>query len=443
MPVDNTLVGSRKRVKRIGYMLRMYPRFSQTFVANEIAELERQGVDIGILSLKAPTDGVFHEAACRVKARAHYLPETYHGRLRKISAAQLRWLRRGWRNYLDAGSVVRADTKSEWFDLCRAVDVLRWVKKNRVDHVHVHFGTSEATVALVANILGGLSYSLTLHAFDIFRDNVDRALLARKINHSRFTVTVSEFNRRFMVENLTGVDPDKIRVNYNGIDLDRFARKLPRSESPSIFGLGRLIEKKGFIHMIRAVRQLRDRGMPVLCRIGGSGPQEGRLRREIEVLGLEDCVELLGSIAEAEVRELMQRSSCFVLPCVRAKDGNVDALPTVLLEALASGCPVVTTRLSGNPEIIEHNKTGMLVEPGNERELTEAIHEMLSDRTCALRLAEAGQRHVQRRFNIRHNVARHREWLLETVEPQRGNGRIRRVVASAADAARSALSEAY
>ncbi len=417
-----------KRSMRIGYVLRMYPRHSQTFVANEIHELERQGVDVRILSLKRPDDGIFHEAFCRVKARAQYLPESHHGRVRQVLRSQWKWFRRGPKAFLAAVREARSDAQSGWFEIYRAAELLRWVKKNRIDHVHVHFGTAEATVAMIANILGGLSYSLTLHAFDIFRDNVDRALLARKINRSRFVITVSEFNKRYMVEKLPGVDAERIRVNYNGIELSRFTCEDRSDEGPSVFGLGRLIEKKGFIHLVRAIRILRDDGLRVRCRIGGDGPEMARLQEEITRNDLDGLVELLGSVNEKQVKDYMRRSSCFALPCVQAKDNNVDALPTVLLEALAAGCPIVTTRLSGNPEIVEDGVSGLLVEPGTEEELAQAIRKIVVHRDLADEFAAAGRRRAQERFDIRHNVGIMRDWLIERRSQGKAKGRAGRAL---------------
>ncbi len=417
-----------KRSTRIAYLLRMYPRFSQTFIVNEIRELERQGLDISIISIRMPNEGLFHESICRVKARAYYVPPTYHGQFRSFVKGQWRLLRRSPRNYRRAVRITRTDAQAEWFDLGRSSYVLRWAKEHGIDHVHVHFGTSEATVALLAHLLGGLSYSLTLHAFDIFRDNVDRPLLAKKINASRFTITVSESNRRFMVDKLPGVNPQKIRVNYNGVDLERFQpapplRSRPACDGFSIFGLGRLKEKKGFMNLVRAVRRLRDDVLSVKCRIGGEGPEEGRLRKAIGRWGLEAHVELIGSVSEQRVRELMACSRCFVLPCVEAKDGNVDALPTVLLEALASGCPAVSTRLSGVPEIIEDGVSGLLVEPGDDKALAEAIRKIIDDGKFADSLALEGRRRAEQRFDIRRNVAVMRDWLQETKTSVTGGGR--------------------
>jgi glycosyltransferase involved in cell wall biosynthesis len=389
----------------------MYPRFSQTFIVNEICELERQGLDVRIISLRKPTDGLFHESVCRVKGRAYYVPAPYRGRLGRIAGSLWELLRRSVDDCRRGIRIVRADRQAEWFDLARAAYIVRWAKEHEVRHLHVHFGTGEATIALLANLLGGLPYSLTLHAFDIFRQDVNRALLAQKINGSRFTITVSEFNRRFLIDNLPGVDAERIRVNYNGVDLEHFRPNDVRRDGHSVFGLGRLKEKKGFIHLIRAVRRLRDEGLPVGCKIAGEGEEEPRLRKAIARWGLEGLVELTGPLKEDRVRELMQHSSCFVLPCVQAEDGNVDALPTVLLEALASGCPTVSTRLSGVPEIIDHKASGLLVEPGDEKALARAIRKILLRPELATSLAQGGRRRAEEKFDIRRNVAVMQEWL--------------------------------
>ncbi|MFQ5805238.1 MAG: glycosyltransferase family 4 protein [Phycisphaerae bacterium] len=403
--------GESRQSVRVGYLLRMYPRFSQTFVVNEIRELERQGLDVSIISLRKPNEGLFHESVCRVKARAHYAPTPYRGRLREVAKTLWQLLRRSPRDCWRAGKIIRGDAEAEWFDLARAAHVLRWAREHDVDHLHVHFGTSAATVALLASVLGGLPYSLTLHAFDIFRDDVKRSLLSQKISASRFTITVSEFNRRFLVDNLPGVDAQKIRVNYNGVDLERFQPTADRRDTLSIFGLGRLKEKKGFIHLIRAVRRLHDNGLSVRCRIAGEGPEEPHLRNAIARWGVESLVELMGPVNEDQVRELMQHSSCFVLPCVQANDGNIDALPTVLLEALASGCPSVSTRLSGVPEIIEDGVSGLLVEPGDDKALAGAIRKVLLNPDLAASLARGGRRRAVERFDIRRNVAVMHQWL--------------------------------
>ncbi len=410
---------------RVGYLLRMYPRFTQTFIVNEMLELERQGLDLALMSLRKPNEGIFHESISRIQARAHYVPESRHGRTRQFAGWHWEHFRRSPGAYRRARGVVHGDRTAEPYDLTRAMHVLRWVRKNDVGHVHVHFGTSEATVALAAHELGGLSYSLTLHAFDIFRETVDHELLARKINASRFTVTVSEFNRRFLVENLPGVDAGRIHVNYNGIDLGRF-RPLPGQErDPTmVVGVGRLKEKKGFKHLVEAVARLHKEGLPVRCKIVGEGPDEKSLRKQIAKRGLEGAVELTGPLPQQKVCELIQRAGCFVLPCIEAADGNMDALPTVLLEAMAAGCPVISNALSGVPEIIEDGVSGRLVSPGDDKALAQAIRDVVTDDSLARLLSEGGRRRAETRFDVTKNVEIMRGWLESAlVRPAPASGR--------------------
>jgi glycosyltransferase involved in cell wall biosynthesis len=389
----------------------MYPRFSETFVVNEMRQLEQHGLDVHILALRKPSEGIFHESVCRVKARASYAPSSHHGRLVRIARDLGKHLRRDPRRFARAMAIVRADDQATWFELARAAYVLRWARKQAIRHVHVHFGTGAATVALLAHVLGDLPFSLTLHAYDIFRDDVNPSLLAQKINASRFAVTVSEYNRGFLVEQVPGVDPSKIRVNYNGVDLDRFHPNGGPRDPFFIFGLGRLKEKKGFIHLIRAVRRLRKDGFPVHCRIAGEGEEESNLRKAIARWDLERAVDLCGPVNEDQVRDHLNRCGCFVLPCVAAADGNVDALPTVLLESLACGCPSVSTRLSGVPEIIEDGVSGLLVEPGDHKALARAIRKTIEDPGLTATLAQGGRSRAEERFDIRRNVTVMGNWF--------------------------------
>lgn len=391
---------------RIGYLLRMYPRFSQTFVVNEVLELERQGLELRIASLRLPNEGQFHESIARVRARADYLPDRLLGDLpRRLHNLWSRF-RHGRAGFMRAVRLLARHRGERWFELVQAVELIQWVHRHRLDHVHVHFGTDEATVALLAHLLDGLSYSMTLHAFDIFRDNVDQALLARKITASQFTVTVCESNRRHLLNHVPGVDPAKVRVIYNGIDLDRFAPNHGRREPLTLFSVGRLIEKKGFAFLVRAVAELRRHGLPVRCEIAGEGRERSALARLIRDEGLKDHVRLLGPLEQEQVRRKMQSAACFALPCVQAADGNMDALPTVLLEAMACGCPCISTSLSGIPEIITHESSGLLVPPEKTEPLASAIKRVLTNPELAGRLSGEARAQSERRFNVVENVAK-------------------------------------
>lgn len=403
---------STDHIQRLGYFLRMYPRFTQTFVVNEILELERRGADLRILSQRKPTDGVFHESIIKVRARADYIPEfwmeDFGGALRLL----WRTMRRRPSAFTQSCRRTLLGRGLRSVELMQAAHLVRWANKHRIKHVHVHFGSEEANVAFLARKLGGPRYSLTLHAFDIFRESVNRPLLVEKINHSRFTITVSEFNRRFLIDEMSGVNPEKIRVNYNGVNLDRFKPNGAHRKERTVFSVGRLIEKKGFPYLIEAIDRLRCDHPDIRCEIAGDGRDESRLRQLIDRSGLCDRVKLLGPMGQEGVLKKMQHASCFALPCVRAKDGNTDALPTVLLESLACGCPSVSTRLSGVTEIIEHGVSGLLVEPGNSEELSRAIGQVLDDRMLAERLAEGGRARAKERFDVRENVRTMHDWLV-------------------------------
>lgn len=408
---------SKPARSRLGYLLRMYPRFSQTFIVNEILELEQQGANLAIGSLRKPNEGLFHESFSRVKTQTDYFPETifesdsghWRGQWELLREAPARYTR---------NLVATAGRQSiGWIEWLQAYHVVRWAAKRRIGHLHVHFGTEEASVAMLARRLGGPPYSLTLHAFDIFRDNVDKKLLTEKINESAFTVTVCESNRQHLVNTLRDVIPSRIRMNYNGVDLSRFRDEGRSREPKSILTVGRLIEKKGFRYLIRAVGLLRDQGLNVNCTIVGDGRERKSLEDECKQLKLNGQVRFAGALTQDAVRDAMQRSSCFVLPCVQAKDGNVDALPTVLLEALGCGCPCISTSLSGVPEILEHEVSGLLVEPENVESLARSIRRVFEEPDLARRLAVAGRALAEQRFDVTQNVCVMRQWFTEQLEP--------------------------
>lgn len=404
---------------KVGYVLRMYPRFSQTFIVNEILELERQGLDITIGSLRKFSEGRFQEQVCRVRAEVHYFPETLCRHTWKTLAVHASLLRHAPDRYLRAVAVALRYAGATLFDLVQAGLMVRWARRRRLDLLHVHFGTSEATVALLARMLGGPPYSLALHTWDVFRHEVDRTLLCRKINASRFTVVNTDYHRREILRLIPRVEARKLRLNYNGVELEKFRPRKVARDRQSLFTVGRLVEKKGFDHLIRAIRLLHDRGLAVTCAIAGEGREHARLAEEIRRGRLESSVTLLGPLQHARVRELMQTCGCVVLPCVRGKDGNIDGIPNVLIEALACGCPCVSTRLSGIPELVEHGVTGLLATPGDEQGLADAIQTMLMNPQLADRLAAAGRQRVAERFDIHRNMAVLHEWLRDEAEAPR------------------------
>ncbi|MBK8268799.1 MAG: glycosyltransferase [Planctomycetes bacterium] len=401
----------------VAYLLQNFPKYSETFILNELLEHQRCGSSVRVLALRFPRDGRFHGCIAELDSAAEYVPESYWDKPDKRREATWEAIRQAPVGLFKAARRW-VGWQADFRDLWQAILVKRWAARRSISHIHVHFGGYAARVAFLSRLMGGPSFSATLHAFDIFRDNVNTALLRDMIALSAFCVTVSEFNTRYLCDEV-GADSTKVRVLYNGIPLSRF----PFSEKPRepgvVLAVGRLIEKKGFVHLIRACGSLFEQGNLSRCDIVGEGPLKDELKAEISRLKLKGRVNLVGAWPQERVAEALGTASVFALPCVEAKDGNMDALPTVLLEAMAAGCPCVSTRLSGIPEIIEDGRTGRLVDPGDETGLTAAIRDVLKNREEAMRFSLASRSRAESMFDVRKAVGTLGSWLEQAANESR------------------------
>ena len=402
----------------VGYILKMFPRFSETFILSEILELERQGLELRIFSLKRPDDGVFHADVARVRAPVTYLPESVLRAGPAYAAAHREvfgWDRRRYLRWLWS-TMRRAIQKRRPAGLkhfLRAGFIAPLLRREGIGHVHAHFATSATSVALHLHELAGVSYSFTAHAKDIYRHSVESDSLERKLRSARFAVTVSDYNRRYLAH-LGGAER-LVRI-YNGLDVDRFAPNgRAREEPPLVLAVGRLVEKKGFADLICACALLREDGCSFRCRIAGKGELEPELRTLIVELDLEERVELVGPIPREQLLTVYRRASVVVAPCVIGADGNRDGLPTVVVEAMALGVPVVATDVTGIPEVVEDGRTGLLVPQHHPEALATAIRRVLAEPAWAEAMVRAGRARVEREFDLRANVASLRNLLQEAI----------------------------
>lgn len=401
---------------KIGYILKMFPRFSETFILSEILELERAGVDVRIFSLKHPNDGRTHADVLKVRAPVTYVPvakladahalfrphwEVFRwdpGRYLRIAARVVK--RRRWgavKRFLQAGCIAPQ------------------LRREGITHVHAHFASSATSVAHYLHHLCGTTYSFTAHAKDIYIESVADDVLVRKMEAATFVVTVSDYNK----EHLASLAPTvPIARIYNGLDLTQFSPNGAHlDDTPLILAVGRLVEKKGFDDLIRACALLRDRNIAFRCDIVGTGSEEPALRALIDDLRLRDVVRLTGPMPREDLVRLYPRASVVVAPCVIGTDGNRDGLPTVLIEAMALGVPVVSTPVTGIPELVRDGETGRLVSPDDPDELAAAVASVLNDPAHARAMAQAGRALVEERFDLRRNVAQlraHFERVSET-----------------------------
>ncbi len=391
---------------KIGYVLKRFPRLSETFILNELLELERQGTPLQIYSLmdvaEEEPDKPRHKLVQELRAEVIYLPARQP--LKK-------WrVKRGHFHQDDfAPQVLKdicgGDVPPDSILLLQAALIACMARAQGVNHLHAHFGTDAASVAMLAARLTGLPFSFTAHAKDIFHNDVDPGLLRQKIREARFVITVSDFNRRHLAK-LAGPDlAHKIIRLYNGIDLERFQPDpAVTRERDLILAVGRLQEKKGFHHLIYACRILKDMGQAFRCVIVGEGPERDALARQIVECGVQDQLVLAGAQPQEQIIETFKRATLFVLPCVISAAGDRDALPTVLLEAMAMGLPVISTELVGIPEIIDHGKNGLLVPPDDPVQLAKAMAEILNHPKLQESLGRAAPGKAAARFDLRKNV---------------------------------------
>lgn len=389
-----------------GYVLKMFPRFSETFILSEILELERRGERIAVFSLKKPDDGCFHAELAELRVRAQYLPEHVRSSPSVYLRAHLRAALAAPRRYAATLGVALRFGAEAREGFMRAPLVADGARVTGCTRLHAHFASLPAITAFFASRLSGLPFTFTAHAKDIFLQGRSGALLRTLLHAAERVITVSDFN----VDYLRGIGgavlpPERIVRIYNGIDLERFRPSQgPMADPPLVLAVGRLVEKKGFGDLVEALGRLREENIAFTAKIVGKGPEEGALRRRIAERRLMDSVELTGPLPRGRVAELLARTAVLAVPCVVGRDGNRDGLPTVLLEAMAAGVPAVATTVTGIPEAIDDGQSGRLVGPGDVAAFARALREVLEDPARRAGMGRRARLRAERDFDLRANV---------------------------------------
>ena len=384
---------------KVGYVLKRYPRFSETFVVNEILAHEAAGQPIEIFALRDVQETHFQDILGRVRAPVTRVPDRFSGAeafWSLIAGARDR-LPRGWEALGRMGA-------AEGRDVAQAIFIALACHDRGIGHLHAHFGTVSTTVARLAAALAGIRYSFTAHAKDIYFDYDEPQHLDLKIRDASSVVTVSDYNAGYLRDRF-GAPATKLRRIYNGLDLGRFDYAPPRDGAGGILAVGRLVEKKGLHILIEAIRLLRAEGRDVSCRIVGHGEEHENLALQIEGAGLGDSVQLTGPLSQGDVMREMRAAALFACPCVVGADGNRDGLPTVLLEAMALGLPCVSTDVTGIPELVRDGETGLIAPEGDPEGLARAIAAMLDGSELRQRLSRAARRLIETDFDVNRNAA--------------------------------------
>ncbi|MBV9790941.1 MAG: glycosyltransferase, partial [Chloroflexi bacterium] len=278
------------------------------------------------------------------------------------------------------------------------------LRGNPGDQLHAHFIDRAATVALVASRLLRVPYSVTAHANDIY---VSPVLLPEKLGAASSVITCTGYNQAHLVKLGAGSFEDKVSCIYHGLDLHHYQpREAERSGKPLLLSVGQLKEKKGLNYLIDACQRLRQRGYTFECRVVGAGPLRSQLETQIREAGLTDVVRLCGALPHAEVIEQLREASVFVLPCVLGTNGDRDGIPNALLEAMAMQLPVVSTPISGIPEVVADGVNGLLVQPADAEALASALARLLDDAALRCELGLQGRQTVVEQFDVEWNVRR-------------------------------------
>lgn len=384
---------------KIGYVVKRYPRYSETFIVNEILAHERAGLNIEIFALLPPEDTHFQNQLSSVRAPVTYLQKN-------VWKASEFWnrLQLGLSDAVGGFSALEHAEGMELRDVAQALELSLLIRRRQITQLHAHFATASTSVARLASILSGVPYTFTAHAKDIFHESVDRAFLREKFRDAAASITVSDFNAGVLKAEFGG-DAATLRRVYNGLDLTQFSYSPPATGSRRILAVGRLVEKKGFTDLIAACAILRNHGVEFLCQIVGTGEVEHELEDQIAKLALSSHVHLLGALPQREVIRLMREAALFAAPCKVGVDGNRDGLPTVLLEAMALGTPCVSTRVTGIPEAVVADDTGSLIDESDVAALARALERILAAPNLRQRYSTSARRHVERHFDIETNAA--------------------------------------
>jgi len=392
---------------RVGYVVKRFPRYSETFVVTEVLAHEAAGWEIEIFSLRPPNDTHFQDLLPHVRASVRYLPcegtrpSDFWAALQDAGQIQPRV----WHTLPEARGELAGD-------VYQALLLASEVRRRGLDHLHAHFASLPATVARLAARLAGVPFTFTAHAKDIFHETVRPEELRRKLEDAAAVVTVSEFNLQHL-QRTYGSSARHVRRLYNGLDLGRFPFREPRERPPRIVAVGRLVEKKGFAVLLEAAALMVGRGVAFTVDLIGEGDLEEPLRQRALALGLGSHVRLLGPQPQAEIGRAVAEAAAFAAPCVVGSDGDRDGLPTTLLEAMALGTPCVSTDVTGIPEVLGDGETGLLVPQNDPGALADSLERLLTDTALRVELARRARRRIEQLFDARVNGAQLRQLIAE------------------------------
>ena len=432
---------------QIGYILKGYPRTSETFITNEIRLLEKMGVNLTIFSVKKLAGEKNHAMVKDIKVPVDYLPqadplsETRFTKwavdnLPKFSASHKQlFLKRPWAylKVLAECLVMSIQYRGSWFEWPREIFFKEFLQAGyiansalnagQIQHFHAHFCHGSTTIAMFASQMSNIPFSFTAHAKDIYLKALNPGqLLQRKMRRAEFLVTCTGANEAY----LKALAPEGTLIHriYHGLDTQLFSEvghgsmATGKGDMPVVLSVGRLVEKKGFEYLISACALLKAKGLQFRCQIVGGGDDDYALSLTnlIKDSGLQETVVLHGAVTQEELRDIYQQATVFALPCLVVDNGDRDGIPNVLVEAMAMQVTVISTDISGIPELIDDSVTGLLIPEKNAAAMADAIEKLLFDPALRQQLSAAGRTRVCKDFDSQLTTLALKELFVDRLE---------------------------
>ena len=390
---------------RVLYVVSLFPVLSETFIVREIHALIERGVDVRILSLKPPRELMVQPQAAQLLDRVLHPADKWRTMVAAVGVALRQpvltlgflatMLGELWRQPATLGKSLVA--------VARALGRLEEIRQFNPQLLHAPWATYPSTVAWFLSRVLNRPFSFTSRAHDIF---VEDHMMARKLKSAALAVTITEHNVRFMARWMPTPGAIPVHVIHSSLNLAETPYVRTERRQHELLAVGRLVPMKGFDVLLMALAALHAKGVEFTCTVIGEGPERQRLESLRTRLGLDAVVDFPGSRPQDEVMGHMAQATLLVLPCVVTPNGHSDGIPNVLMESMAAGLPVISTSVSGIPELIEDGVNGRLVAPNDAVALADMVQALLDDPEQRERLAIAGRRKVERDFNVRIEAGR-------------------------------------
>ncbi|MFP4028184.1 MAG: glycosyltransferase family 4 protein [Candidatus Brocadiia bacterium] len=388
-----------ERRPKLVYILAQFPSPTETFIANEISGVIENGAALAVFAFRQGEIGEM--PPCRVFYRGQKEYVRMSGFWKDYWAYTIDACRLEWRAAVNFLYTLR--------NLGTARELAQIVQEENITHLHAHFAHIPADLALMVGKREDLTVSFSAHAWDVY---CQEKTVATKIRRSNLCITCTEAARRHLESLVEDDQKSKIQTIYHGTDLERFeqTRNGELGAPPRLLAVGRLVPKKGFDVLLYACQRLAAR-RDFHLKIVGEGPFGPRLKKLTSDFGLSERVTFAGHVPYEKMPEVYRNADLIAVPSVIGRDGNRDGLPNVVVEAMASGVPVVGSRLSGIPEAIYDRETGILTVPGDSASLADGVSTLLSDDSLRENCVKAARNLVEEKFDYRQNAAHVHEAL--------------------------------